>query len=374
MSNIHSIFNAVCRAGLVVGMVFCNTVSASFEFTLETLSEDLDRPWGITHIGNNRLLITERDGGVRYYDSQQLKPAIDELPSVYNVGQGGLLDVIAHPNFANNQTLYFTMSRGSATNNGTHVIRAKWQDNTLSEIKTIFTPTPSKKQALHYSGRIAFMPDNSLVFAVGDGYLYMDDAQKLDSHLGKIVRIYDDGSVPADNPFVNQTGVLPEIYSYGHRNPQGMYFDHKRQLLFSNEHGPKGGDEVNLIKPGNNYGWPAITYGVDYSGDIISELTHKDGMEQPLLHWTPSIAPSALLVYYGKEFPALNGHVLTTALKFTQLRLIKLAGAAEQLKVVAQEVYLKEKGERIRDLEIDAQGRIYLITDSGKLWRLSAKS
>lgn len=153
-----------------------------------------------------------------------------------------------------------------------------------------------------------------------------------------------------------------------------MFFDNKRQLLFSNEHGPKGGDEINIIRAGKNYGWPAITYGVDYSGDIISELTHKEGMEQPLLHWTPSIAPSSMLVYYGDMFPELNGHILTTALKFTQLRVVRLADQNGKVSVVTQEVYLKDRGERIRDIELDHLGRIYLITDNGKLLRLTKQT
>lgn len=347
---------------------------AKVDFKIDELSDDLQRPWGISHIGNGQMLITERDGDVRLYDGKTVLPALEGLPSVYNVGQGGLLDVYAHPDYVTNNYVYFTLGEGTATKNYTKLIRTKFNGVEFVDIKTLFMASPTKKQALHYAGRISFLPDNSLVFGVGDGYLYKEQAQQLDSHLGKIIRLYDDGSIPADNPFVGKDNIYPDIYSYGHRNPQGMFFDNKRQLLFSNEHGPKGGDEINIIRAGKNYGWPAITYGVDYSGDIISELTHKEGMEQPLLHWTPSIAPSSMLVYYGDMFPELNGHILTTALKFTQLRVVRLADQNGKVSVVTQEVYLKDRGERIRDIELDDLGRIYLITDNGKLLRLTKQT
>lgn len=353
------------------------SVAAKVQLQVETLNDSLERPWGLSHLGAGKMLITERNGDVRLYDGNSLSKPIEGLPSVYNVGQGGLLDVHAHPNFKQNNVVYFTLSTGSATKNRTELVRAKLVAGKLLDVETIFSAKPNKKQALHYSGRVEFLPDGTLVFAVGDGYLYMDHAQQSDSHLGKVVRLNEDGSVPKDNPFVNDSKYKPEIYTLGHRNPQGMFYDHKRGLLFSNEHGPKGGDEINIIQPGKNYGWPEITYGVDYSGDIISELTHKAGMEQPLLHWTPSIAPSSLLVYYGKEFPEFEGDILTTALKYTQIRHVKLSKVNKLIetqakpKVLEQTVYLKERGERLRDIELDEEGRIYVITDSGKLWRIS---
>lgn len=359
--------------GLFVGLalLWSSGGHSAFDFQLEVLSEDLQRPWGISHLGDGQMLITERHGSLRLFNGKHLSAAIPGVPDVYNAGQGGLLDVTAHPQFADNQLIYLTLSYGARSSNGTRLIRAQFNDNKLTQLKALFQAAPAKKQALHFAGRIAFLPDNTLVFGVGDGYTYKEHAQRLDSHLGKIIRLNDDGSVPADNPFVLTKGAKPEIYSYGHRNPQGVFFDHRRQRLFSNEHGPKGGDEINIIQPGLNYGWPAITYGIDYSGAVISELTHKDGMEQPLLQWTPSIAPSSMVVYYGSTFPELNGHILTTALKFTQLRVVALQGTGTEIQVKSQQVYLKEYGERIRDIELDELGRIYLITDSGKLWRLS---
>jgi len=357
-----------------LALVSCGSFAeVNFSYQKTVLAKGLDRPWGISHLGGEKFIITERNGDVRILENGQMSAAIDDLPSVYNAGQGGLLDVIADPDYDKNQVVYFTYAAGSATKNATYLIKAKLKGSELSDIETLFVASPFKKQAYHYSGRITFLPDNSMMFAVGDGYFYKDDTQTLDNHFGKVIRINRDGSVPQDNPFVSKAGALPEIYSLGHRNPQGMFYDVKRQLVFSNEHGPQGGDEINVIEPGVNYGWPVITYGVDYGGDIISDLTHKEGMAQPLLQWTPSIAPSSLLVYYGQEFPELNGHILNTTLKYQELRLVELTGAADALKVAGQQTFLKSEGQRIRDIEIDDKGKLYLITDGGEVWQLSKK-
>lgn len=344
----------------------------AFEFNKEVVAEGLDRPWGIAHLNENKFVITERNGDVRILNNGKLSKAIDDLPSVFNAGQGGLLDVIADPDFETNQILYFTFAAGKASKNATYLAKAKLVGESLQNVETIFVASPFKKSAYHFSGRLNFLPDNTLVFAVGDGYSYRDQAQTLDNHFGKVVRINRDGSVPSDNPFVNTKDAKPEIFSYGHRNPQGMFYDAKRDVLFSNEHGPKGGDEINILEPGLNYGWPTITYGVEYSGDIISEITEKEGMEQPLLHWTPSIAPSSMEVYYGEEFPQLNGHILNTALKFQELRIVELSKGKE-VKVLGQQTFLKSEGQRLRDIETDDQGRVFIITDNGEVWRLSKK-
>ena len=357
--------------GFILFASFSSLAQVDFKFNLETLSDKLDRPWAVSVLPDDSLVVTERDGDIRLFKDSVLSKGISGLPNVYNAGQGGLLDVIKHPRFKQNNWLYFTMSVGSATKNATQLVRAKLVGQTLQNVEIIYRAAPNKKQAYHFAGRMSFMPDGSLVFGVGDGYFYKEEAQSLDNHLGKIIRLKDDGQVPKNNPFVGNKGAKPAIYSYGHRNPQGMFYDQQRKILFSNEHGPKGGDEINIINPGLNYGWPEITYGVDYSGAIISEFTHKPGMEQPLLQWTPSIAPSSMLVYYGNEFPQLNGHILTTTLKYQELRLVELLGVKDSLAVKGQQTFLKDKGERIRDIDVDSQGRIYLVTDNGLLWRLS---
>lgn len=343
------------------------------EINVTELANGLERPWAVAALPDGSLVITERSGQLRWYNKGQLSQPIKGLPEVFDAGQGGMLDVKPHPDFANNRWLYFTYAKGDNSNNATYLARAKFNNGRLSELTELFKASPSKQRAYHYSGRIEFLPDNTLVFAVGDGYSYKDQAQTLDNHFGKVVRLNDDGSVPDSNPFYHNAQAQAAIYSYGHRNPQGMYYDDKRQLLFSNEHGPKGGDEINIIKAGVNYGWPAITYGIDYSGAIISDLTHKEGMAQPLLHWTPSIAPSSMLVYYGQEFPEFNGNILTTTLKYQELRLVTLSKPGQKLSVLGQTSLLKNKYGRLRDIEIGDKGELFLVSDSGKLLQLNKK-
>ncbi|NVK24515.1 MAG: PQQ-dependent sugar dehydrogenase [Gammaproteobacteria bacterium] len=368
---------------LIIASAFACTASAlaqtnDIKIKVTELTDDLHRPWAVEVLPNQDLVITERNGDVRVWQNGQLSDPIKGLPEVHEVGQGGLLDVKAHPNFTQNSTLYFTYAKGTNDSNRTVLAKAKLQSPgetgryQLVDVIEIFSALPKKERSHHYSGRIEFLPDGTLIFAVGDGGRYQDKAQLLDNHLGKVIRLNDDGSLPSDNPYANDDSVLSEIYSYGHRNPQGMFYDEKRQLLFSNEHGPKGGDEINIIEPTKNYGWPAITYGVNYSGTTISEFTHKEGMEQPLLQWTPSIAPSSIMVYYGNEFPQFQGHILTTALKFEELRLVRLSSPESgSVEVLSQQTLLKEQEERLRDIAMNSKGQLYIITDSGKLWHLT---
>ena len=354
-------------------ILLSHAASSKVALKVTELANGLERPWAVASLPDGSLLVTERNGQLRKWTEGVLSEPIAGLPEVYNAGQGGMLDVKAHPDFANQPWLYFTYAKGSRNKNATHLARAKLIDNKLTEYSELFSAAPYKKGGYHFSGRIEFMPDDTLVFAVGDGYSYMDEAQNVSNHFGKIIRLNLDGTVPVDNPYTKVKNAKDEIYTYGHRNPQGMSYDVKRNVLFSNEHGPKGGDEINIIRPAVNYGWPVITYGVDYSGDIISELTHKDGMEQPLLQWTPSIAPSSLLVYYGNEFPEFNGHLLTTALKFQELRLVKLANQTNPIKVVGEETYLKNEYGRLRDIVIGQSGELYLVTDAGLLLKITKR-
>ena len=256
----------------------------AFDPKITTLASGLQKPWGLTRLPNGDMIITERNGQLRRWDGQSLSEAFSGLPDVLYIGQGGLLDVKADPNFTTNNTLYFTYSAGTNQKNGTYLAKARLENNTLTNVEVLFKPQFMKQNGYHYAGRIEFLEDDSLIFGIGDGYSYKEHAQQLDSHLGKLIRLNKDGQPPQDNPYVNVANVLPEVYSYGHRNPQGLSFDVKRKILFSNEHGPKGGDEINIIKPKLNYGWPEITYGVDYSGEIISEHSSKPNMEQPLVN------------------------------------------------------------------------------------------
>jgi len=314
------------------------------------------------------ILITERGGDLHAYKNGELSPPITGVPDVFAKSQGGLFDVLLHPDFKQNQQLFLSFAFGDDTANATRVVSAKLIDGQLTQLTTLFTASPFKDTPVHYGGRMALMADNTLLLTTGDGFDYREKAQDLNNLLGKVIRLNLDGSIPADNPFKgNDLGA--EIYSYGHRNPQGLLFDKLRQQVILHEHGPAGGDEINFILPGKNYGWPVITYGKDYSGASISPYTEYPGMEQPLLHWTPSIAPSGFAVYYGEAFKELSGSFLVGALAAKELRLVYM----KDDQVVAQASLLKERELRIRDVRVGPDGAIYLLTDGeqGQLIRLT---
>ncbi|WP_199610979.1 PQQ-dependent sugar dehydrogenase [Flocculibacter collagenilyticus] len=337
-------------------------------FKLVQVTSGLSHPWAIAFLPDNRLLVTERSGNLRIVEQGKLSAPVENVPASYVRSQGGLMDVVLHPDYKNNGWIYLTHAYGDADKNATRLFRAKLKDNALVDVQTLFTVSPMKDTPVHYGGRITFLPDNTLVLTSGDGFDYREEAQKLDNLLGKMIRLNDDGTIPTDNPFVGQAGKRDEIWSYGHRNPQGIVYDAQRKWLVSNEHGPKGGDEINIITAGKNYGWPVITYGRDYSGAIISPYTEYDGMQQPFVDWTPSIAPSSLTVYQGNMFPEINGDYLASALKYRELRWVKMQGN----KVVGQASLLKDLGERIRDVNVAPDGAIYIATDStnGKIYKL----
>ncbi|MBN3563780.1 PQQ-dependent sugar dehydrogenase [Aliamphritea spongicola] len=336
-------------------------------FKITEITDQLDSPWSLAELPDGQLLITERRGRLIRINADQVH-RITGVPDVLDVGQGGLLDIKLHPRFAENSWLYLSYAQGTRGSNRLRLMRAKLEGNQLTDQQVIFSASPDKSSGLHFAGRIAFLPDNTLLLSVGDGYRYMDQAQEKDSLLGKIIRLDENGKAPADNPFAGNSGSAPEIYSYGHRNPQGLIYDPVRQQVFSNEHGPKGGDEINIIQPGNNYGWPVITYGVDYSGLSITPYRERPGMEQPLVDWTPSIAPSSITVYYGNMFPELQGDLLSTTLKARHLRHVEMDGNQP----VAEHELLGDLNERLRFIHTSMDGSLYLLTDSGKLLHLTS--
>jgi glucose/arabinose dehydrogenase len=296
---------------------------------------------------------------------------ITGLPvDMYVKGQGGLLEVVLHPNFASNQWVYISYAMGNDDKNALQVMRAKLMGNELVEQQVVFTVTPFKSTPVHFAGRMAFLPDNTLLITSGDGFDYREDAQRLNSLLGKIIRINDDGTVPANNPFATENPDSPSnyVFSYGHRNHQGILFDSERNVIFSNEHGPDGGDELNIIQAGVNYGWPVITQGLDYIGSRISPFTEYANMQQPIVDWTPSIAPSGMAVHQGHLFSELNGDLLVSVLKFKEVRWLQMDG----LKVVGQTSLFKDLEQRIRDVRVHPDGSIYILTDSdkGKILRI----
>lgn len=344
--------------------------SAAAEYRIETLADGLEFPSSVAALPDGRLLLSERPGRLRLWTPEGLSAPLAGVPEVRFAGQGGLLEVLPDREFANNRTLYLSYSAGSRRANGTRLARATLGEAGLQDLREIFVARPDKPTDAHFGGRMAQLADGSLVLTLGDGFSLREAAQDPASHLGKIVRVNPDGSVPADNPFVGRDDALPEIYSLGHRNVQGIAVDTARSILWSHEHGPRGGDELNQIEPGDNYGWPVATAGLDYSGAQISPFASYAGMQDPVHGWTPSIAPSSLAVYRGSAFAQWQNDLLVTALAGRALHRLRLDTDG---RVLEEQVLLRELGERLRDVRVDDQGRVLLLTDGAKarLLRLS---
>jgi glucose/arabinose dehydrogenase len=339
------------------------------DYVLNTLAKDLDRPWSLVQLPDNSFLVTQRGGELLRVAQDGSTTEIGGVPPTYVAGQGGFFDVVLHPEFAANQVIYLSYAHGSPGANGTAIMRARLEGDSLEEARDILLVEPLKDTPQHYGGRLLFLDDGTLLLTTGDGFDYREEAQNLDSELGKVLRINEDGSVPGDNPF--SEGPAQRIWSYGHRNPQGLVVS-PGGVVYLHEHGPRGGDEINLIEPGKNYGWPAITHGVNYSGARVSPFTEAEGMEQPLVYWVPSIAPSGMTWYEGDAFPQWRGDLFVGALVDREVRRIVL----EQGEVVRQEALFSDLGERIRDVRTGRDGFLYLLTDgnNGKLIQVRPKA
>jgi glucose/arabinose dehydrogenase len=339
-------------------------------YKVTEIAKGLDHPWSMAFLPDGSILVTERAGRLRVIKGGSLLPrTIAGVPPVHTGSQAGLFDIVLHPNFAANNIVYLTYAAGTSAANGTQVARARFDGSTLRDLQVIFKAMPLKDTDNHYGGRLAFLSDGTFALTIGEGFEYREKAQDLTSDLGKIVRLNDDGSVPQDNPFVARPSVRPEIYTWGHRNPQGLIFDAQSGRLYETEHGPRGGDELNIIVAHKNYGWPVITYGMDYSGAYVSPYTQRSGLEQPVIYWTPSIAPSGLAIYRGDKFPAWTGDLFVGALAFQHLRRIHLD---ERGNVVDQEELLNDLHWRIRDVRAAPDGYLYVCTDedNGRVLRL----
>jgi aldose sugar dehydrogenase len=344
---------------------------AAQDYRIDTVAEGLEHPWSIAFLPDGRMLVTERAGRLRLIkDERLLDEPVRGVPQAYVRSQGGLFEVMLDPEYESNGWIYLSLAHGTARANSTRVVRAKLAGMALRDVEVLFTAAPTRNTPVHFGGRMAFLADGTLVVGLGDGYNFREDAQKLDSHTGSIVRIQRDGSVPEDNPFAGRAEARPEIYSYGHRNVQGLVFDAESGRLWAHEHGPRGGDELNLILPGRNYGWPVATFGVDYSGARITPHTSRPGMEDPRVNWTPSIAPAGMTLYRGDQFPAWEGNLFVTALVAREVRRIALDGE----RVVEQARLFGEIGERLRDIRTAPDGSLYILTDSprGRVLRVSA--
>jgi glucose/arabinose dehydrogenase len=336
-----------------------------------TVVAGLAHPWSVAFLPDGRMLITERPGRLRLVGKDgKLDPRpIDGLPAnIVEHGQGGLLDVAVHPKFAENGWVYLSYAARDGSGVGTEVARGKLVGDRLTEVQTLFRMQPKSGGGRHFGSRLVFDRDGYLFITLGDRG-EQDRAQRLDDHAGKIVRLHDDGRVPADNPFAQRPGAKPEIWSLGNRNVQGAALHPRTGALWAHEHGPQGGDEINVIRAGVNYGWPVITYGANYgTGTKIGEGTAKPGMAQPIHYWVPSIAPSGMAFYDGERFPRWKGDVFVGALRDQILVRVKLDGE----KVLKEERLLKGTFGRIRDVRAGPDGLIYLLTDEsdGKLIRL----
>ncbi len=338
-------------------------------FRVATLAEGLNHPWGMAFLPDGGILITERSGSLRLFKDGKLAPdPVDGTPEVAARGQGGLLDVVVHPAFAENGLIYLSYAGAGDGGAGTEGARGRLEGNALKDLEVIFRAQPKTNGGRHFGSRLVFANDGSLYISLGDRGSFMRESQNPANHIGTVVRLNDDGSVPDDNPFIGQADKRQEIFSYGHRNVQGMTLHPETGAVWAHEHGPRGGDEVNLLKAGANYGWPAITYGIDYSGAIISDKTAAPGMEQPVVYWDPSIAPSGMAFYQGDKFPQWQGDLFVGALAHLHLRRLELEGD----KVVAQESLLVDLSQRIRDVRSGPDGYLYVLTDrsNGQLLRL----
>ncbi len=338
----------------------------------EVVARGLENPWALAFLPEGRFLVTERPGRLRVVEpGGQLSAPVAGLPAIEATGQGGLLDVALDSDFARNRTLYICYSEPGPGGNSTAMARAQLSIDRarLENLQVIFSQKPKVSSRLHFGCRITERRDATLLLALGERFGRAEDAQTLDNHHGKVVRVNKDGSVPQDNPFVGRSGALPEIYSYGHRNPQGAT-QAPDGTYWMHEHGPQGGDEINRPMPGRNYGWPVITYGERYGGGPVGEgITAKAGMEQPLHHWTPSIAPAGMAFLTSERYGAqAKGSLWVGSLKFRHLVQLRL----ENGRVADTRRHLEDLGERIRDVRQGPDGLLYVVTDnrSGQLLRL----
>jgi glucose/arabinose dehydrogenase len=354
------------RIGLGILVLSLSGNLCAVDYRLEIWADELHLPWSLSFLPDGSALVTELGGQLKHISGpassgHRSATLIENVPAVYFAGQGGLFDVLLHPDFKDTNWVYLSFAKGSRRENGTAVARARLVGNRLEDVQIVFQNFTPKDTAVHYGGRMAFLADDTLLLTTGDGFDFREAAQDVSSGLGKVLRMNDDGSPAGNNPFPES----PYVYSFGHRNPQGLTVS-KSGVVWLHEHGPKGGDELNRIQPATNYGWPAITFGLDYSGAIISPYTEWEGMAQPEHYWVPSIAPSGLTVYEGALFPEWKGDLFIGALVNKEVRRLDISGG----KVIAEESLFSELGVRIRDVRAGPDGALYILTP-GQIIRVS---
>lgn len=343
--------------------------SEDLKFAVDTVVSGLKVPWGLVFLPGGDMLISERGGTLHRYSQGKLSDPIEGLPAILSKGQGGLLDLCLHPKYDENGWIYISYTSPDENNskkNNLAIIRARLKGNQLVDQQIIFEAFPKTSTNHHYGNKMVFDRNGYLIFGNGDRGEHFEFPQKLDNHNGKIHRIKDDGSIPEDNPFVNTPGAMPSIYCYGVRNPQGTAIHPETGEIWESEHGPKGGDELNLIRPGLNYGWPVISYGINYNGTVLTKLTEKEGMEQPLYYWTPSIAPCGMIFVTGNRYPKWKHNIMLGSLSFEYLERVVMDG----YKVKHREKLLEDIG-RVRNVVMGPDGYIYVaIENPGKILRI----
>ena len=358
---------AMARDSVTVVAESAAVAQSAVSFTVQPVADDLRFPLSMAFLPNGDLLVAEKEGTLRRVSNGIVSPAsITGVPSVVSSGQGGLHEVALHPEFASNGLVYLAYAKATSGGRATTALaRGRLEGDALVDVRDLFVAETNSSAGQHFGGRIAFDGAGHLFLSIGDrgaspsGDLATHPAQDRSNHQGTIVRLTLDGDVPSDNPFVGQAGVRPEIWSYGHRNPQGLVYDASTGTLWETEHGPRGGDELNAVRPGRNYGWPVITYGRNYSGTSITSETAREGMEQPITYWVPSIATSGLLVYTGEAFPAWRGNLFVGGLAGEQLARVIVNGTTR----AGEETLLRGEVGRIRDVRQGPDGFIYLALD-----------
>ena len=329
---------------------------------VEVLANGLINPWAITFLPDGTTLVTERPGRLRVIrDGALVAAPVAGLPEIHVGSQAGLFDILPHPEFAENNLLYLSYANGTDKSNATRIARARFDGEALHDLEVLYDAKPEKDTNAHYGARMVWGGDGKLYVTIGEGSRYKEKSQDMTSSFGAVLRLNEDGSIPDDNPKFGD-GERPELFTKGHRNPQGLAYDAERGILWENEHGPRGGDEINIIEGGNNYGWPLATYGIDYNGAKISPFTEYEGTTQPVKYWTPSIAPSGLAVYRGDLFADWDGDLLVGAMAGAALHRVIMDGDAP----AGEERYLLDRGERVRDVRVGPDGAIYVATEVGR--------
>ena len=346
--------------------------AAQTDYDLQVVATCLNHPWSIAFLPNGSYLVAMRSGEVRRVSREgKVSSPLAGLPDSYVASQGGYFDIALDPEFATNNRIYLSFAYGTSEQNGTRIVRGVLRGNSVEEVTPIFTTSPLKDTPVHYGGRLQFLPDGTLLMTTGDGFEYREAAQDRFNLLGKIVRIHSDGSIPRDNPFADGDQGHPAVWSYGHRNPQGLALDSASGRIYAHEHGAMGGDELNLITPDTNYGWPAVTKGINYSGAYVSPLRSAPGVAEPVTYWSRSVGTSGLTIYTGNSFPAWRDALFLGTLVDEDVRMIRLEDGV----LVDEQIMFSEIKERIRDVRTGPDGLLYLLTDStrGKVIRVAPR-